>query len=299
MALRTAPIEREASVGPLPFWKRYPLYGYLAILVNMIAWSLAWSRLGAISHYTFFPLWLSFILILDALNRARSGSSLMTRAPGKFVQLFALSVLIWWTFEGLNVPAANWHYISDHQYSTTEYVLVASLDFSTVLPAVLECAELWASVQALRPRLRAHANAQRLSPRIAIRVIFLGALCIVPLFVWPQITFVLIWLSLIFLLDPLNSLLGRQSASAHLKSHDWRFFVVVPLAGLTCGFFWEMWNYFSLPKWYYTIPYVGFGKVFEMPILGYIGYLPFALELFALYQFLLLVLGQQDDTLRI
>jgi hypothetical protein len=43
-------------------------------------------------------------------------------------------------------------------------------------------------------------------------------------------------------------------------------------ATLLTGFFWEMWNYYSLPKWYYTIPYVGFWKVFEMPILGYGGY---------------------------
>jgi hypothetical protein len=73
--------------------------------------------------------------------------------------------------------------------------------------------------------------------------------------------------------------------------------VALPLAALTCGFFWEMWNFFSLPKWYYTVPYVGFARVFEMPILGYTGYLPFALELFALYQFLLAFLNQKDDAL--
>jgi hypothetical protein len=45
-----------------------------------------------------------------------------------------------------------------------------------------------------------------------------------------------------------------------------------------CGFFWEMWNLHSLAKWVYSIPYVHVGKVFEMPILGYAGYLPFGLE---------------------
>jgi hypothetical protein len=58
-----------------------------------------------------------------------------------------------------------------------------------------------------------------------------------------------------------------------------------------------MWNFFALPRWYYTIPYVGFWKIFEMPLLGYIGYLPFGLELFALYQFVLLVLQQKEDNL--
>ncbi len=54
-------------------------------------------------------------------------------------------------------------------------------------------------------------------------------------------------------------------------------------AGLTCGVFWEMWNYWSAPKWIYDIPYASRPKVFEMPLLGYGGYLPFALEVYAFY----------------
>lgn len=38
-------------------------------------------------------------------------------------------------------------------------------------------------------------------------------------------------------------------------------------------------------KWKYNVPYVGFLKIFEMPILGYFGYLPFALEIYAFYWF--------------
>jgi hypothetical protein len=51
-----------------------------------------------------------------------------------------------------------------------------------------------------------------------------------------------------------------------------------------------MWNFYSWPKWYYTVPYVGWAKVFEMPLLGYLGYIPFAWELFALYHFVFGVL---------
>ena len=52
---------------------------------------------------------------------------------------------------------------------------------------------------------------------------------------------------------------------------------------MICGLFWEMWNYHSYPKWVYQVPFVGFLHIFEMPLLGYGGYLPFSLELFALY----------------
>ena len=65
---------------------------------------------------------------------------------------------------------------------------------------------------------------------------------------------------------------------------DWRTIVALALASLVCGFFWEMWNIRALPKWYYTIPFFDFAKIFEMPLLGYGGYIPFAWELFSLYQ---------------
>jgi len=39
-----------------------------------------------------------------------------------------------------------------------------------------------------------------------------------------------------------------------------------------------MWNAHSLAKWEYSIPYVHRFLLFEMPALGYSGYLPFGLE---------------------
>jgi hypothetical protein len=41
-----------------------------------------------------------------------------------------------------------------------------------------------------------------------------------------------------------------------------------------------------MPKWIYQVPLVGWPKLFEMPILGYGGYLPFALEVFAAWSLL-------------
>ncbi len=55
---------------------------------------------------------------------------------------------------------------------------------------------------------------------------------------------------------------------------------------LTCGFFWEFWNYFSYPKWVYDVPFFGRWHIFEMPLLGYLGYIPFSVEVFALYHFI-------------
>jgi hypothetical protein len=47
-----------------------------------------------------------------------------------------------------------------------------------------------------------------------------------------------------------------------------------------------MWNYYSYPKWTYSVPFVSFWPIFEMPLLGYGGYIGFSFELYALYHLL-------------
>jgi hypothetical protein len=42
-----------------------------------------------------------------------------------------------------------------------------------------------------------------------------------------------------------------------------------------------MWNSRALPKWEYDISYAEWLRIFEMPLLGYGGYLSFGLETYA------------------
>jgi hypothetical protein len=74
--------------------------------------------------------------------------------------------------------------------------------------------------------------------------------------------------------------------TAQVREGRWDTVLVLFAAGLVCGWFWELWNVFSMPKWVYQVPFVGWLKLFEMPILGYGGYLPFALEVFAAWSLL-------------
>ena len=56
-------------------------------------------------------------------------------------------------------------------------------------------------------------------------------------------------------------------------------------SGFVCGILWEFWNYWAISKWTYTVPYLGNVKIFEMPVLGYLGFPPFAVECWAIYIF--------------
>jgi hypothetical protein len=318
--LEASPIARQAAK---PFLLRIPWYGWAGAALNIAAWIASWARIGVwdgvtingqtylAAHihlwgYTFFPLWLGFILVLDSLNVARTGSSPLTRNWRGFVLLFLLSIPFWWLFEVLNLPVQNWVYLFDHPIDTNtlngwlEYHIYSSICFSTVLPAVLEIAGILASFAALRPRLAPSDPGPRVQVRTAIILMLVGVVGFILPTLSPYYAFGLLWLGVAFLLDPINNLARTKSALGHLRAGDWRFFVLMPLSALCCGFFWEMWNSLALPKWIYTIPLVESWHIphlFEMPLIGYSGYLPFGVELFIMYQFALLLLGRRKDIL--
>jgi hypothetical protein len=104
-----------------------------------------------------------------------------------------------------------------------------------------------------------------------------GAVMIVPTVLFP-----LVWIGLFLAIDPLVHLSGGKSITAQVARGRWDTVLVIFVATLICGFFWEMWNSRALPKWEYQIPYAEWAHVFEMPVLGYGGYFPFGLELYAL-----------------
>ncbi|MDI6631905.1 MAG: hypothetical protein QME13_05675, partial [Thermoanaerobacteraceae bacterium] len=96
--------------------------------------------------------------------------------------------------------------------------------------------------------------------------------------IWPQYLFPLLWLSPLVIIVSLQVLLGEETIFGGVKYGDWRSVLLPAAAGLFCGFFWEMWNYYSLARWEYAVPFVHRFQIFEMPLLGYAGYLPFGLE---------------------
>jgi hypothetical protein len=94
---------------------------------------------------------------------------------------------------------------------------------------------------------------------------------------WPHILYPLLWLAPLLLLAGLQHLVLGATLFTPIRSGDWRPLLQPAAAALICGFFWELWNYGSLAKWHYSIPYVERFRLFEMPLLGYAGYLPFGI----------------------
>jgi hypothetical protein len=67
---------------------------------------------------------------------------------------------------------------------------------------------------------------------------------------------------------------------------DPRKFLLLLTAGLVCGLLWEFWNFWAQSKWVYTVPFFNEIKGFEMPLLGFLGFPPFAVECYVTYNFI-------------
>lgn len=256
-------------------------HGWLGIALLGIAWAASWSHLRPWSDEAFFPLWLGYIITVDALVRPRLGRSLLQAGRLAVARLFVTSAMVWWIFEAFNLRTDNWHYLHPSPVSPLRFAVEASISFSTVLPAIFVTTALWHTV--LPGSREASRDLPPLPAPLALGSIALGVVFLALSMLQPRYFFPLIWVCLFFLADPLNAWLRRPSLLGAALGGHWRPVFVLALAGLTCGFFWEMWNSLAMPKWIYSVPLIPQQRLFEMPYLGYSGYIPFAFECFAIY----------------
>lgn len=271
---------------------RLPLHFWIGITLIAIFWTVNWSLSGLRTHWAFFPLWLGYCLTIDGLVFRRKGHSPFTRRPWQYAFLFVISSPGWWLFEALNLRTANWHYAGAEHFSAWSYFLLCSLSFSTVMPAVFGTAE-WVATFPWVQRC-AQGPVLPMRPTLVWALFAVGWAMLAALLVWPRFCYPFLWMSVYLILDPINVRMKRPTLLASVGRGDWRPVVSLAVGCLICGFFWEMWNYYSYPKWKYHVPFVGFWHIFEMPALGYLGYVPFSWELFALYQCVLGITGLNE-----
>lgn len=270
----------------------FPVQGWIGLGLVALFWPLNWFLDGPRSHWGFALLWAGYSLLVDGMVVKRTGTSLLTRSIRKYIGLFLVSAPAWWLFELLNWRLGNWYYDGKALFSGMEYALLATVAFSTVIPAVFGTAELVASTHYFQsPRGGPVIKSDR---KTTLGFFIAGWVMLLSMLIWPHFFFPLMWLSLYFILEPLNVWSGNRSLARWTQTGDWRPVLALWGGVLITGVFWEFWNFWSYPKWIYTVPYLDFWHIFEMPLFGYGGYLPFALELFALYHFIAGLLGDKQ-----
>ncbi|HUK12782.1 MAG TPA: hypothetical protein VLW17_05725 [Thermoanaerobaculaceae bacterium] len=232
--------------------------------------------------------WTGFILAVDGLL-ARRGASWLRNSPRELALMAAISIPSWALFELYDRPrfwAAGgpelwWHYAGLPPWPWRG--LGYAWAFATITPAVLLLAEL------IEPAARRHAGpgAGGRTPREVEWLLMVagGVMAALPL-LWPSPYFAAdVWLAWPLLLDPLNHRRGRPSVIGDLERGRRSRPLALLASGLGCGVLWEGWNWLASSRWSYTVPFLGGVKLYEMPVLGFLGFAPFALAVFALYHF--------------
>ncbi|OGV43104.1 MAG: hypothetical protein A2X46_11780 [Lentisphaerae bacterium GWF2_57_35] len=267
---------------PPESFHRFPWWGWLGVAITFGSWVLAWTRFEffePLQAFTFSPLWFGYILCVNALAYRRTGSCMLTHQRFYFILLFLVSAAFWWFFEYLNRFVQNWYYVGADDLSPFKYFVFATLPFSTVLPAVLGTYDLLNSAMAPPPATRFYGYLPVKSPPILPWTILLSAcLGLAGIGIWPDLLFPLLWLSPLLILGAWQAIRREETILFNITPEKWHRICLLAVAALICGFFWELWNFHSYAKWIYTVPFVNRFHLFEMPLLGYAGYLPFGIE---------------------
>ncbi|MCK5612636.1 hypothetical protein KAR91_62770 [Candidatus Pacearchaeota archaeon] len=244
----------------------------------------------------YFPIiWIAYILVIDAIVYKLKKKSLISNYFFHFLGILVISAVFWEVFEVANIFVSNWTYHGAQNLSGLGKSIFRFLSFATVLPALFETTSLIRAVHLFdKIKLKYEFGVSKL---FIYSMILSGIVCFfLPIFL-PALAFPLVWLSFYLVLDPINYLHKQPSIIGHIKKKKLAIPLSLLLAGIILGFLWEFWNYWAIIKWTYQIPYVGFFKIFEMPILGYLGYFPFALELYAMYYFVRSLFLKEDSYL--
>jgi hypothetical protein len=244
----------------------------VGLAVIAFGWGVSLAGTEPFRGYWFDLVWSGFILAADAVVWARAGHSLLHGGGWRVVAMFALSAPFWWAFEIANWRLENWRYVGEQLFTGPARMPLKTLSFLFVLPALAESRDL------LRSFVRfPHPPAIPLPSWTATALVVAGLVCLPLLYLFPDQTYPLVWLAPLAVLDGVAELRGRPSIIGLVRRGRAGPVLLLAVAGLGTGILWEMWNFGALPFWQYRIPYVGFFPVFEMPILGYLGYPPFIL----------------------
>jgi hypothetical protein len=259
----------------------FPPWGWAGVMIMAAGWILAWTRFewfGRFQTHTFTIPWIGYIIVVNALTFKRTGRSLITGEPLFMALLFLFSGVFWWYFEFLNQFTQNWYYINIQNLEPVEFFIYATLPFSTVLPAILGTYHLLRTFPGISRGLDHFISIPVLFPKAtALSAGTLATISLMLTGVWPDYLYPVIWLAPLVIIASAMTITRTPTFLRGISNGDWSTVYLFALSALICGFFWEMWNYFSYTRWEYAIPFAGRFRIFEMPLAGYAGYLPFGL----------------------
>jgi len=268
-----------------------PAYAWFGIALLSVSEAAMLARMEPFHTWHTPFAWTGYILLVDGLIYRIRGSSWLTTDRREFLFLALVSIPLWVVFEIYNLLIRNWHYVGLPENLALRYFGYAWA-FATISPGIFQTAEIVAILRGSRRAPPRETDSRRLRTvdfeptGIEYASLVAGmAMLLLPI-IWPSPYLAApVFLGFIFLLDPMNAWAADDSIFGEMRRGSYTRVTNLLLAGVICGGLWEFWNFWARAKWIYTVPILGDLKIFEMPVLGYFGFPPFAVECFTMYVF--------------
>lgn len=248
-----------------------------------MTYALAGAGVEPIATHFYLCAWAGLIFTFDRLIAHCDGRSLLRRigATG-MLQMFFWSAVAWFFYELCNFRLQNWYYILVEDQPLLR-MLATFVAFGTVFPGIFWI-DTWLERAGLNRVIRIPVLQMTPGRRMTMVVAGCGFFCL-----WladPVHFYPLVWGGTFLLLAPLNERLGIDGLLRQLQRGDLGPTVRLLVAGFIAGGCWEFFNFWARAKWIYTVPFFDELKLFEMPLLGFIGFPPFAVECACTYRLL-------------
>lgn len=262
--------------------RRFPPHAFLGLVLLLLSEWLHLRKVDPFYSWFYCFAWWSYILMIDGLIYGLKGNSLIASRPREFLLMIPWSIFIWLIFEAANLAMKSWYYINlpPSRFERWAGYVVA---YGTVLPGLFETTELLETIGLWK---NVKTKERSFSSLFRAGLMFLGVLCLTAPILAPKWGFPLIWLGFTFVLEPVLAWRQGRSLLSDLERGDPRKIYLLLLAGMICGLLWEFWNFWARAKWVYTVPFFDRTKGFEMPLLGFFGFPPFAVEAYVMYNFI-------------
>ena len=226
--------------------------------------------------------WYPALVILDQTIVLLGGESLSAR-PRELASMLWWSVVIWLLFEAINFRLQDWYYVFLPAGRLERWIGI-TVSLATVVPAVLLPERLLDRLGVWRDlRYRAFT----LGPRPLRIAGWAGWALLALVLAFPRYLYAFTWGAVWLIVEPL--LYARdpeRSLVADIAGGRWGRIARLMAAGLFAGALWETFNAVARGRWIYTVPFLEGLKIFEMPLVGFLGFPFFALEAWSLYHLL-------------
>ncbi|OPX94124.1 MAG: hypothetical protein A4E62_00626 [Syntrophorhabdus sp. PtaU1.Bin002] len=257
--------------------KKYVTLLFLAVLFHLSGYYVLIKKVEPFQYFFYLIAWWSYVVIIDTLFAVRTKKfAVLNRGLPSIV---IISSGFWCIFELINLRLENWFYINlpENMLERWAGYLFA---YGTVLPAIYGTKKLIHSFLG-----EVHSTPVLLQdyPRYALLI---GTAAFLLALVFPLYFFPFAWIAPALVLDSHNYRKGNPSFMRDLERGMTGDLVAALLSGLVCGLLWELWNFWSISKWVYTVPFFEDIKLFEMPFAGYLGFPAFAVTVIAFTNFL-------------